>query len=114
MTYDEIEENMPELAELRKKDKLRCRYPRGESYLDLISRLEPIFVEIERQQVPILIVAHQAILRVIIAYFKDESPAECPHMQVPTHTVVKLTPHPYGCDQEEFCLLEDKSMGHSS
>jgi len=110
-TYKEIEEKMPALHENRKQDKLRCRYPRGESYLDLISRLEPIFVEIERQQVPILIVAHQAILRVIIAYLTDQKPSDCPHMKVPTHTVVKLTPHPYGCDVVNYPLLEDPSGG---
>ena len=35
------------------------RYPRGESYTDLIARLEPIAHEMERQREPLLIVAHQ-------------------------------------------------------
>nr|KJB20409.1 hypothetical protein B456_003G146900 [Gossypium raimondii]KJB20410.1 hypothetical protein B456_003G146900 [Gossypium raimondii] len=39
MTYEEIKKNMPEEYESRKKDKLRYRYPRGESYLDVIQRL---------------------------------------------------------------------------
>ena len=51
LTYKEIAERNPTLYTNREKDKLRCRYPGGESYLDLIVRLEPIFVEIERQQV---------------------------------------------------------------
>ncbi|XVF20329.1 hypothetical protein REPUB_Repub11eG0188900 [Reevesia pubescens] len=38
MTYEEIKKNMPEEYESRKKDKLRYRYPRGESYLDVIQR----------------------------------------------------------------------------
>ncbi|XP_044448646.1 6-phosphofructo-2-kinase/fructose-2,6-bisphosphatase isoform X3 [Aegilops tauschii subsp. strangulata] len=39
MTYEEIKKIMPEEYESRKKDKLRYRYPRGESYLDVIQRL---------------------------------------------------------------------------
>ena len=38
----------------------RYRYPHGESYVDVIQRLEPVLFELERQKAPILIVAHQA------------------------------------------------------
>jgi broad specificity phosphatase PhoE len=41
----------------------RYRYPRGESYEDLIERLEPVIFELERLRNPVLIVAHQATLR---------------------------------------------------
>jgi len=50
MTYAEIEEQYPEEFELRKHDKLAYRYPRGESYLDVIARLEPIIIEMERHR----------------------------------------------------------------
>ena len=69
MTYKEIEEKYPAEFEARKKDKLRYRYPRGESYLDLVARLEPIILEIERQATPVLVIAHQALLRCLYAYF---------------------------------------------
>ncbi|KAF2938768.1 hypothetical protein DAI22_03g142000 [Oryza sativa Japonica Group] len=39
MTYDEIKKIKPEEYESRSKDKLRYRYPRGESYLDVIQSL---------------------------------------------------------------------------
>ena len=42
MTYKEIESNYPAEFEARKLDKLGYRYPRGESYLDVIQRLDPI------------------------------------------------------------------------
>lgn len=42
MSYSQIEEKYPILSKERKHDKLRFRYPSGESYLDLISRLEPL------------------------------------------------------------------------
>ncbi|ONK62588.1 uncharacterized protein A4U43_C07F5670 [Asparagus officinalis] len=54
MTYEEIKRNMPEEYESRKKDKLRYRYPRGESYLDVIQRLEPVIIELERQRAPVV------------------------------------------------------------
>mmetsp|Transcript_45729 Transcript_45729/g.178048 ORF Transcript_45729/g.178048 Transcript_45729/m.178048 type:complete len:86 (+) Transcript_45729:419-676(+) len=63
MTYDEIKKEMPEVAAARKKDKLRYRYPQGESYVDVIQRIEPVILELERQREPVLIVAHNAIIR---------------------------------------------------
>ncbi|KAK3266881.1 hypothetical protein CYMTET_24527, partial [Cymbomonas tetramitiformis] len=59
MTYSEIKAAMPAEFEMRAKDKLRFRYSRGESYLDVIQRLESLIIELERQQQPVLIVAHQ-------------------------------------------------------
>jgi len=44
-------------------DKLNYRYPRGESYMDLISRIEPVLYEIERSVDPVIVIGHQAILR---------------------------------------------------
>ena len=99
MTYEQIEQAMPEEYNARQDDKfgyryartsfyahlvlwavprttselrvqsnrllmdvlgLRCRYPRGESYADVIHRLEPVIIELERQRHPVLIVGHQA------------------------------------------------------
>lgn len=41
------------------QDKLAYRYPRGESYLDVIARLEPMILEMERHREPLLIISHQ-------------------------------------------------------
>lgn len=56
LTYSEIKKAYPFDYEERDNDKLRYRYPRGESYLDLIQRIEPIIFEIERSKGPIIIV----------------------------------------------------------
>lgn len=37
------------------------RYPRGESMLDLLTRLDPVIHEIERARDPLLIVAHRVM-----------------------------------------------------
>jgi 6-phosphofructo-2-kinase/fructose-2,6-biphosphatase len=54
-----VAKEMPEEYDARQRDKLRYRYPRGESYLDVIQRLESVIVELERQSAPVLVIAHQ-------------------------------------------------------
>ncbi|KAG5515090.1 hypothetical protein RHGRI_036207 [Rhododendron griersonianum] len=66
----------------RKKDKLRYRYPRGESYLDVIQRLEPVIIELERQRAPVVVISHQAVLRALYAYFADRPLKEIPHIEI--------------------------------
>lgn len=46
-----------------------ARYPSGESYMDVIQRLEPVIIEIERERECVVVVAHQAILRALYGYF---------------------------------------------
>jgi broad specificity phosphatase PhoE len=63
LTYLEIAHRYPDKIKEREKDKLRFRFPRGESYLDVISRIEPIIFEIERYRRPVVIVAHTDTIR---------------------------------------------------
>jgi hypothetical protein len=42
MTYQDIKATFPDEAQMRSMDKIGYRYPRGESYLDLLSRLDPL------------------------------------------------------------------------
>ena len=42
---------------------------RGESYIDIIDRLQPVIFELERNTQPIIVVSHQAVLRCLLAYF---------------------------------------------
>jgi broad specificity phosphatase PhoE len=100
MTYEEIEEQFPEEWERRAADKLAYRYPRGESYLDVIARLEPIIIEMERHQEPLLIVAHQGILRIIYAFYMGHSRAEAPFLSIPLNVVVELQPGPVVCKEK--------------
>ncbi|PXF41780.1 6-phosphofructo-2-kinase/fructose-2,6-bisphosphatase 4 [Gracilariopsis chorda] len=104
MTYKSIAEQLPDIAHERKKDKLRYRYPGGESYMDVIYRLEPVILELERQRGPVLIVAHNAVVRAIYAYFMNKSQDECPYIDIPLHTVFKLTTRAYGAEEEVFPL----------
>ncbi len=110
MTYKEIEEIYPDEFAARQNDKLKYRYPRGESYLDVMSRLEPLAIDMERTGQPVLIICHQGILRILLAYFTDLSRDNSPFVKVPLNHVIKLTPQPYGCQKETICLLDKCEM----
>ena len=69
------------------ENKLGYRYPRGESYLDVISRLDPLVQELESYQEPVLIVGHQGVLRLIYAYFTGMDRTEACNASIPLNTV---------------------------
>ena len=98
LTYSEIEEKYPEDFKQRDADKYNYRYLGGESYRDVVIRLEPIIMELERAE-NILIVTHQAILRCIYAYFMNIPQERSPWMEVPLHTLIRLTPRAYSTDE---------------
>jgi broad specificity phosphatase PhoE len=105
MTYLEIKAGMPDEFTQRATDKFRYRYPRGESYYDVIQRLEPVIVELERQRSPVLVIAHQAVLRALYGYLMGKPQDECPYLEIPLHTVIELSPTEYGYDERRFPLL---------
>jgi len=107
MTYDEIRATSPDDFELRKADKLSYRYPRGESYLDVIQRIEPVILGLERQEDPVLIVGHQGILRILYAYLMGVPRDECTAMAIPLNTVIVLTPSTYNCAERRVRIIDD-------
>ncbi|XP_040060910.1 6-phosphofructo-2-kinase/fructose-2,6-bisphosphatase 4b isoform X1 [Gasterosteus aculeatus] len=111
MRYEEIQEHFPLEFALRDQDKYRYRYPKGESYEDLVQRLEPVIMELERQE-NVLVVCHQAVMRCLLAYFLDKTADELPYLKCPLHTVLKLTPMAYGCKVESVCLGVDSVNTH--
>lgn len=94
MTYEEIEQKFPEDFKARDNNKYEYRYRGGESYRDIVIRLEPIIMELERQE-NILIITHQAVLRCIYAYFMNVPQEESPWMSIPLHTLIRLEPRAY-------------------
>lgn len=95
MTYEAIEEKYPEDFKARDADKYEYRYRGGESYRDVVIRLEPVIMELERQE-NIIIITHQAVLRCIYAYYMNVPQEESPWMAIPLHTLIKLEPRAYG------------------
>lgn len=62
LSYEEMQEKYPQEFAWRDQDKLRYRYPWGESYIDIMNRLEPILTELESEN-NLLVISHQAVLR---------------------------------------------------
>jgi len=104
LTYAQIAETYPDDFAARQRDKLRYRYPRGESYQDVIERLEPVIFEIERQRKPMVLIAHQAVLRCLYAYLTGQPREKGPHLQMPLHTVIRLQQGAYGVDEVRVTL----------
>ena len=101
LTYAEIASTYPEDFKARDDDKYNYRYRGGESYRDVVIRLEPIIMELERSE-NVIIVTHQAVLRCIYAYYMNVPQQKSPWMEVPLHTLIRLTPHAYGTKEERF------------
>ena len=101
LTYQEISDRYPGDFKARDEDKYNYRYSGGESYRDVVIRLEPIIMELERSE-NIIIVTHQAVLRCIYAYYMNVPQEKSPWMEVPLHTLIKLTPKAYGTEEQRY------------
>ena len=53
-----------------------------------------------------VVLGHQAVIRCIYAYFFNMDLRELPFMNVPLHTLIRLTPHDYSFNEEyvHICL----------
>mmetsp|Transcript_4645 Transcript_4645/g.11562 ORF Transcript_4645/g.11562 Transcript_4645/m.11562 type:complete len:565 (+) Transcript_4645:224-1918(+) len=111
LTYEEIERQHGNEARLRKRDKLGYRYPRGESYLDLIARLDPLMHELESYKEPLLVVSHQATLRVLYSYLVGGERRDAPKVEIPLHTLIKITWDGWRSIREERIAMEDFTVG---
>jgi len=76
-------------------DPYHHRYPRAESYHDLAVRLEPIILELEREQNDLLIIAHESVLRVLYAYLMHCSTMDIPILKFPRDEIIEIIPAAY-------------------
>ncbi|KAK5120169.1 hypothetical protein LTR85_006650 [Meristemomyces frigidus] len=104
LTYSCISTQYPEEYRSRKKDKLQYRYPGpgGEGYLDIINRLRPVIVELERMTDHVLLVGHRSVARVLLAYFRGLKREEVADLDVPLGMLYCLEPKPYGVDFKAY------------
>ena len=89
LTYSEIKDKYPEEYSKRILDKFNYKYPKGESYKDLIIRTKPIIDIINNSEI-ILIIAHQAVLRVIYGILTNKNEIDFPNIEIPLHTLITL------------------------
>lgn len=90
LTYEEIAERYPAEFAARDGDKFHYRYPQGESYSDLLNRVQPV---LERLMIEdnVMVVSHQAVLRCILGSLLNKDQEELPYINAPLHTIMRLS-----------------------
>ncbi|KAJ6145172.1 hypothetical protein N7470_009067 [Penicillium chermesinum] len=77
------------LAECNKANDIK------KSYHDLAVRLEPIILELEREQNDLLIIAHESVLRVLYGYLMACNAADIPFLEFPRDEIIEIIPESY-------------------
>ncbi|KAJ1886384.1 hypothetical protein LPJ66_009659, partial [Kickxella alabastrina] len=101
MSLEEVKARFPEEYQAYLLDPYHHRYSLAESYHDISVRLEPVILELEREQDDILIIAPESALRCIYAYFAPEGLPNSliPTLAFPRSIFVELKPTAYGCKE---------------
>ncbi len=103
---EDIAVKHPEWYEQLVEDPFYTRFPGGECYGDLTSRLESVVVDIEQQVGPVLVVSHVSVLQVLVAYFRNTPVENCTSIALPLNTVLKFTPAKGGGWQESQVRIQ--------
>lgn len=90
LTEATIKQINPSVVEDRSKDKMGFRYPRGESYNDVIARIQNTMNRLERIREPTLVVSHQAVLRLVYAWLSQQERDAALEIAVPQHSVIEI------------------------
>lgn len=64
----------------------------GESYLDVIERIRPIIIELERQRKTVILVCHLAVLRCVYSYFHGDDITDIPNLPFKYNELIELIP----------------------
>ena len=118
MSERRIREEFPEEVVKHEQDPYHHRYPRAEvsfnlllsmiiggrrvfdglltvcwqSYHDLAVRMEPIILELEREENDLLIIAHESVLRVLYGYLMACNAADIPKLEFPRDEIIEVSP----------------------
>jgi 6-phosphofructo-2-kinase/fructose-2,6-biphosphatase 2/6-phosphofructo-2-kinase/fructose-2,6-biphosphatase 4 len=95
MLEEEIEKKFPLPPEKDKHERSLFSYPRGESYIDLVHRLEPVMMELERTKMPIIVIADCAVLKCLYAYLSKHEIDEVESVKIPQNSLLQLKPDVY-------------------
>ena len=98
MTYQEINERMPEVARARKENKYEYVYPEGEGYTSMEKRIHRGLQKVlylNNYDDNIMIVGHQAVNRMILSYFVFRQKEEVPYIYMPQNRYyhIQINPH---------------------
>lgn len=113
------------------KDPYSHRAPRAESYHDLsgtsseyafvstslrsnasLVRLEPVIVELEREQNDLLIIGHASVIRCLLAYLIGLPASEVPAVEIARGDLVEVVPASYGVHSQAFHFWSGPGRSH--
>ncbi|KAK5360251.1 6-phosphofructo-2-kinase [Exophiala xenobiotica] len=112
LTFADIYRLHGEEMAMRQQNEVYYRWPGsgGESYADVIHRLRPIIMELERVEDHVLLITHRAVARVLLAYFQELNWEAITEVEVPRGRVFCVEPRPYGVTVATYYYDED--TGH--
>lgn len=99
---DQAKKYYPEDWDRFSKDPYSFRAPRAESYHDLSVRLEPILIELEREQEDLLIIGHASVIRCLLAYLIGLPASEIPAIEIARGDLLEVVPASYGVHSHAF------------
>ncbi|KAJ1913460.1 Fructose-2,6-bisphosphatase [Mycoemilia scoparia] len=111
--FTSFKHNHPEEYEARLKNKFYYRYPGigGESYADIVNKLQQVIVELERKRhSSVMIISHLAIIRTLLSYFMDIPSTHMAQINVPLGYVFACEPRPFGNQLTIYKYIEEKDM----
>jgi 6-phosphofructo-2-kinase/fructose-2,6-biphosphatase 4 len=110
MSEAKIRQDFPQEVAKHEADPYHHRYPRAEvsffaicnsqladsvqSYHDLAVRMEPIILELEREENDLLIIAHESVLRVLYGYLMACNAADIPRLEFPRDEIIEVSTTP--------------------
>ena len=86
MSYQEIQEKMPQVYSARKKDKYNYVYPNGEGYVSMKGRIyrgikKALYLSSNSEN--IMIIGHRAVNRMILSHFLYRRTEDVPYIYIP-------------------------------
>ncbi|KAG6837144.1 hypothetical protein H0H93_014049 [Arthromyces matolae] len=84
------------------KDPYSFRAPRAESYHDLSVRLDPVLIELEKEQEDLLIIGHASVIRCMLAYLIGLPASEIPAIEIARGDLIEVVPASYGVHSQAF------------
>jgi 6-phosphofructo-2-kinase/fructose-2,6-biphosphatase 4 len=106
-----LRERFPDEWERFLKDPYAHRAPRAESYHDLCVRLEPILIELEREQEDLLIIGHASVIRCLLAYLVGLPASEIPAVEIARGDLVEVVPASYGVHSQAYHFWSGPGRG---
>jgi broad specificity phosphatase PhoE len=70
--------------------------------------------ELESYHEPLLLVSHQAVLRLMYAYLMGKPRATAPKIEIPLHTVIRITYDGWNPPHEERFVLGPAAVGYKT